>query len=48
MMKELEEHAEELSIEIITLQVFSTNENAIHVYSKMGYLETGRIPRGIR
>jgi len=36
MMKELEEHAEELGIEIITLQVFSTNENAIHVYSKMG------------
>jgi ribosomal protein S18 acetylase RimI-like enzyme len=47
-MKELEEHAEELSIEIIILQVFSTNENAIHVYSKMEYLETGRIPRGIR
>jgi len=28
--------------------VFSTNERAIHVYRKMGYVETGRIPGCIK
>jgi RimJ/RimL family protein N-acetyltransferase len=48
MMKELEKHADNLGIKIITLQVFSINERAIHVYRKMGFNEVGIIQRGIR
>jgi RimJ/RimL family protein N-acetyltransferase len=48
MMKELEKYAVDLGIKIITLQVFSINERAIHVYRKMGFYEAGKLQRGIR
>ena len=48
MMKELEKHADDLGIKIITLQVFSINERAIHIYRKMGFNEAGNIQRGKR
>ena len=48
MMRELERQAPRLGLESIYLEVFSTNERAIHVYRKMGYAETGRIPGCIK
>jgi len=48
MMRELERQAPRLGLETIYLEVFSTNERAIHVYRKMGYVETGRIPGCIK
>jgi len=34
-------------LKILTLSVFSTNARAIHVYRKVGFKETGRIPKNI-
>ncbi|OGD47946.1 hypothetical protein A3K69_00390 [Candidatus Bathyarchaeota archaeon RBG_16_57_9] len=48
MMRELEKQAPKLGLESIYLEVFSTNDRAIHVYRKMGYAETGRIPACIK
>ena len=48
MMKELERQASRLGLESIYLEVFSNNDRAIHVYGKMGYVETGRIPACIK
>lgn len=48
MMRELEKQAPKLGLESIYLEVFSTNDRAIHVYRKMGYVETGRIPACIK
>jgi len=31
----------------VTLCVFSGNERAIHVYEKVGFRETGRVPKMI-
>jgi ribosomal protein S18 acetylase RimI-like enzyme len=45
LMREAEDQARRLGIEVMTLSVFATNERAIHVYEKTGYREVGRIPR---
>jgi len=47
MLKTLIAHAEEIGLKLVTLCVFSTNERAIHVYRKVGFEETGRIPNYI-
>jgi RimJ/RimL family protein N-acetyltransferase len=46
LMKEVEPQAKNLGIEIIHLEVFESNDNALHLYSKLGYREIGRIPQG--
>jgi RimJ/RimL family protein N-acetyltransferase len=48
MMREMERQAPRLGLETIYLEVFSNNDRAIHVYRKMGYVETGRIPACIK
>ena len=48
LMRELERQAPRLGLETIYLEVFGTNERAIHVYRKLGYAETGRIPACIK
>ncbi|MFB0558215.1 MAG: N-acetyltransferase family protein [Candidatus Bathyarchaeia archaeon] len=47
LMKEAEAQARRLGIEIITLEVFATNDRARQVYEKVGYREIGQIPNGI-
>jgi len=47
MLKALIAQAEEMGLKILTLSVFSTNARAIHVYRKVGFKETGRIPKNI-
>ena len=44
LIKEAEYQATKLGIEVMTLSAFATNERAIHVYTKAGYKEMGRIP----
>jgi RimJ/RimL family protein N-acetyltransferase len=46
LMREVEHQALNLGIEIITLDAFSSNARALHLYKKMGYHEVGRVPRG--
>lgn len=46
MMKEAEKHAIHMRLKTMKLEVFATNERAIHVYEKLGYKTTGTIPEG--
>jgi RimJ/RimL family protein N-acetyltransferase len=36
------------SLELIQLTVFANNDQAIHLYQKLGFKEFGRLPRGIK
>ena len=47
MLETLIAQAEEMGLKILTLGVFSSNDRAIHVYNKVGFRETGRIPKEI-
>lgn len=35
-----------IGISILTLEVFANNQRAIHLYTKMGFREYGRLPQG--
>ena len=45
MMKALIEQARAMGLKLLTLCVYATNERAKHVYQKLGFVETGRIPK---
>ena len=47
MLKTLTAQAEKMGLKMLTLGVFSSNDRAIHVYNKVGFKETGRIPKEI-
>ena len=47
LMKSLISQAKTMKLKILTLEVYSTNKRAIHVYEKLGFKETGRIPKGL-
>ncbi|MBN1682846.1 GNAT family N-acetyltransferase [Candidatus Bathyarchaeota archaeon] len=47
MMNTLISKGKEMGLKIITLTVFSSNSRAKHVYEKVGFRETGRIPKEI-
>ena len=48
LMREAESQAPRLGIEIITLDVFVSNARGRHLYEKMGYVQVGQVPRGIK
>jgi len=37
--------AQRVGLKILVLSVFATNERAIHVYEKVGFVQTGRVPK---
>jgi RimJ/RimL family protein N-acetyltransferase len=37
--------AKKMGLKVLTLTVFASNERAIHVYKKVGFVQTGKIPR---
>jgi len=45
MIKTLIDQAAALGLKLLMLHVFATNERAIHVYEKVGFAQTGRIPK---
>ena len=45
MMNALVEQAQEMGLKVLTLTAFAANKPAIHVYEKVGFLQTGRIPK---
>ena len=47
LMKLLISHAKTMGLKLLTLEVYATNKRAIHVYEKMSFKETGRIPKGL-
>ena len=44
MLRTLISQTKMMGLEMLVLRVFSTNKRAIHVYEKVGFEETGRIP----
>lgn len=46
-MKTLIDQAYKMGMKILTLTVFASNKRAYHIYQKVGFEETGRIPQGI-
>jgi RimJ/RimL family protein N-acetyltransferase len=45
MMKTLIEQARIMGLKVLTLSVFKNNMRAIHVYEKVGFVQTGSVPR---
>jgi RimJ/RimL family protein N-acetyltransferase len=45
IMKSLIEQARAVGLKLLTLSVYATNERARHVYQRLGFVETGRIPK---
>jgi len=45
MMKTLEERAHETGLKVLTLSAFANNKRAIHVYTKVGFVQTGCLPK---
>ena len=48
LMKEAENQARRLGLEILNLEVFATNDRARHVYRKVGYREVGAWPKAFK
>jgi RimJ/RimL family protein N-acetyltransferase len=44
MMKTLIEQGKSWGLKVLTLTAFANNARALHVYRKIGFVETGRIP----
>jgi len=45
MMRVLIEQAEKMGMKVLTLTAFASNKRAIHVYEKVGFVQTGLIPK---
>ena len=45
MMKTLAEQATALELKVLMLHVFAPNRRAVHFYEKVGFVQTGRIPK---
>jgi RimJ/RimL family protein N-acetyltransferase len=45
MMKALVEQAQEMDLKVLTLTAFASNKRAIRVYEKVGFVQTGRVPK---
>lgn len=45
IMKALVEQAQKMGLKVLTLSAFATNKPAIHVYEKVGFVQTGTIPK---
>ena len=45
IMKTLVEKAQKMGLKVLTLSAFATNKPAIHVYEKVGFVQTGTIPK---
>jgi RimJ/RimL family protein N-acetyltransferase len=47
MIKMLIEESHKVGLSVLVLTLFSHNDRARHVYEKLGFKETGRIPKGL-
>jgi RimJ/RimL family protein N-acetyltransferase len=45
MMHVLIEQARKMGLKVLTLTAFASNKRAIHVYEKVGFLQTGLVPK---
>jgi RimJ/RimL family protein N-acetyltransferase len=47
MMKALIKQARKWGLKVLTLTAFASNNRAIHVYERVGFVQTGRVPKKI-
>ncbi len=47
MLKTLIQESKKIGLKVLVLHVFANNDRARRVYEKVGFKETGRIPKGI-
>lgn len=45
MIKTLVKQAQEMDLKVLTLTAFASNKRAIRVYEKVGFVQTGRVPK---
>lgn len=45
MMRAMVKEAQRIGLRVLVLSVFATNKRAIHVYEKVGFVQTGRVPK---
>jgi len=45
MMNALVKQAQKMGLKVLTLTCFATNKRAMHVYEKVGFVQTGQIPK---
>jgi RimJ/RimL family protein N-acetyltransferase len=45
VMRAMVKEAKRISLKVLVLSVFATNKRAIHVYEKVGFVQTGRVPK---
>ncbi len=45
VMRAIVKEAQRISLKVLVLSVFATNKRAIHVYEKVGFVQTGRVPK---
>ena len=45
MMSILIEQAKKIGLTVLVLTLFASNKRAIHVYRKVGFVKTGRVPK---
>jgi ribosomal protein S18 acetylase RimI-like enzyme len=48
MMEALIQESRNIGLELQVLDVFATNERAIHLYEKLGFQKIGRLRRGVK
>jgi ribosomal protein S18 acetylase RimI-like enzyme len=47
LMREAEAQATKMGLEVMTLEVFASNDRALHMYEKVGYRSVGCVPKAI-
>jgi RimJ/RimL family protein N-acetyltransferase len=45
VMRAMAKEAKRIGLKVLVLSVFATNKRAIHVYEKVGFVQTGRVPK---
>ena len=45
MMRTMVNEARRIGLKLLVLSVFVTNKRAIHVYEKLGFMQTGKVPK---
>lgn len=45
IMNALIEQGQAWRLKVLTLSLFASNKRAFHVYEKVGFIETGRVPK---
>ncbi|MGD0495834.1 MAG: GNAT family N-acetyltransferase [Candidatus Bathyarchaeia archaeon] len=45
VMRAMLKEAQRIGLKVLVLSVFATSKHAIHVYEKVGFVQTGRVPK---